>query len=45
MERKPKRDMDDPVNIDMPFDDALDVLLGVEKVVEDEDTDEGAEDA
>jgi len=32
-----ERDMDDPVNIDMPFDDALDKLLGVDEVSEDDD--------
>jgi hypothetical protein len=34
----PKRDMDDPVNIDLELDDALKVLLGV-----DEDGDEPEE--
>jgi hypothetical protein len=42
MEPEPKRDMDDPVNVDKPFDGALDVLLRVDK--DDEDDDQGAED-
>lgn len=36
-----ERDMDEPVNIDMPFDDALDKLLGVD---DDDENDDGTED-
>jgi hypothetical protein len=32
----PKRDMDEPVNVDMPFDEAVDKLLGVD----DDDSDD-----